>query len=56
MALGMVEQADGKFSWLQRRSRYHSWLKKAKNRVERRKAKRNPECQHGYRRYNGWEI
>lgn len=34
---------------------YHRFIKQQKNRQERRRAKRNPECQHGYGRYRGWE-
>ena len=30
------------------------FVKRTKNRRERRRARRNPECQHGYGRYSGW--
>jgi hypothetical protein len=51
--ISSCEQADG-------RSRhpngYHKFLKKRKSRIERRKAKANPECLNGYGRYKGWET
>lgn len=47
------EQADGKS---QRGGGYHQFLKRRKNRVERRKAKRDPEAAPTYRRYAGWET
>jgi len=44
------EQADGSAcSW-------HRCLKKKKIRNERRKAKRNPECQPAYRKFSGYEL
>ena len=33
----------------------HKWDKRMKHRRERFKARRNPECDVGYRRYAGWE-
>lgn len=30
------------------------WLKQQKNRRERRRAKRNPECDPHYRKYSSW--
>lgn len=47
----LVEQADG-FSG----SNYHRFLKRKKRRVERRKAKLNPECLSTYKRFNGYEL
>lgn len=47
----MIEQADGYSG-----SRYHRFLKKYKNRIERRRAKRNPECVPCYRLYRGYEL
>lgn len=45
-----IEQADGSGgSW-------HRCLKKRKLRKERRRAKKNPECQAAYRRYKGYEL
>lgn len=44
------EQADGPSS------RHHSWLKRMKNRLERRRAKRNPEAPPGYKKHRGWEL
>jgi hypothetical protein len=35
---------------------YHRFLKKYKLRIERRKAKRNPECIPAYRKYYGYEL
>lgn len=35
--------------------KYHRFVKKQKNRLERRRAKRNPECIPGYNKHNGWE-
>lgn len=46
-----IEQADGKSG-----SNYHRWLKRAKARSERRRAKQNPEAVPGYGRYAGWET
>lgn len=34
---------------------YHRFIKKAKLRLERRRAHRDPECQPAYGRYSGWE-
>jgi len=33
----------------------HKWDKVKKHRIERRRAKRNPECIPRYRKYKGWE-
>lgn len=45
-----IEQADGSSgSW-------HRCLKKRKLRLERRRCKRNPECQAAYRKYSGYEL
>lgn len=46
-----VEQADGYSG-----KRYHKFLKKRKVRVERRRAKENPECPLGYGKYKGYEL
>ena len=48
-----TEQADGKSK---RASGYHQFLKKRKHRLERRKAKRDPEQPATYTRYKGWET
>ncbi len=48
-----IEQADGSSS---RKGGYHASLKKVKNRVERRRAKYDPECLPAYRRYRGYET
>lgn len=45
-----IEQADGSSG------NWHRSLKKRKLRSERRRAKRNPECQTAYRRYSGYEL
>lgn len=34
---------------------YHAYIKRQKNRLERRRARRQPDCVSGYGRYNGWE-
>ncbi len=47
------EKADGKS---RRAGGYHQFIKRRKNRVERRRAKHDPECQPGYGRYRGWET
>jgi len=48
--------------WMSRHCRYvragrtyHAWLKKKKNKVERRRARLNPEAVPQYGRYSGWE-
>lgn len=46
-----VEQADGYSG----RS-YHRYLKLTKRRMERRRAKRDPECMPGYGKYRGYET
>lgn len=46
-----VEQADG-----QGGTKNHRFLKKRKVRVERRRAKVNPECTPGYGKYRGYEM
>lgn len=45
-----VEQADGD------EGRYHRSLKKQKRRSERRRAKHDPECEPGYKKYYGYET
>jgi len=47
------EQADGKSK---RGDGYHQFLKRRKNRIERRKAKRDPDATPTYRRYSGYET
>ena len=39
-----------------RKSRYRDYLKKSKKRMERRKAKLDPECQATYKKYQGCEY
>jgi hypothetical protein len=39
-----------------RKSRYREYLKKSKKRMERRKAKLDPECQATYNKFQGWEY
>ena len=54
MSLGkLCEQADGRS---RRPNGYHQFLKHRKRRVERRKARKNPETQPTYGRYRGWEL
>lgn len=43
------EKADGDSG------NYHRFIKRLKNRLERRKAKHNPECLPSYGKYRGWE-
>ena len=45
------EQADGASG-----GHYHRFIKKHKLRIERRRAKRNPECIPTYRKYSGYET
>jgi hypothetical protein len=49
----MTEQADGKSK---KAGDYHSFLKRQKRRLERRRAKVNPDAPATYRRYKGWET
>jgi len=51
--MGGFEKADGKSK---RAGGYHQWLKRQKARIERRRAKRDPECRPGYGKYRGWEL
>ena len=46
-------KADG--WWGNRSKSYHAWIKRQKARLERRRAKRNPECQNGYGKYSNYE-
>jgi hypothetical protein len=46
------EQADGE----SKGHGYHGFLKKRKRRIERRKAKKNPEEPPTYGKYNGYET
>ena len=48
-----VEQADGKST---HPNGYHKFLKRKKVRLERRRAKENPECIPAYNRYQGYET
>lgn len=47
-----INQADNRNN---KGSRYHRYLKIAKVRLERRRAKRNPQCLPTYRKYDGYE-
>jgi len=51
--IAKVEQADGKS---RRAGGYHKFLKRMKHRSERRRAKREAECQSGYGKYSGYET
>lgn len=44
------EKADG---WVA--GNYHRFLKRQKNRIERKRAKQNPECVPAYGKHRGWE-
>ena len=46
-----VEQADGHSG-----TAYHRYLKKHKNRIERRKANADPESPPAYGKYKGYET
>jgi hypothetical protein len=48
--MGMGEQADGN-GWNMRSRKF---VKRIKRRIERRKAKRNPECLPTYTKYSGY--
>jgi len=41
--------------WKPLTNKSHKWEKIVKHRVERRRAKNNPECQSWYNRFSGWE-
>lgn len=49
MKIASIEQADNFTSSVQ-----NSFLKRIKNRRERRRASMNPECAPGYGRYQGY--
>lgn len=51
MTLG--EQADGKS---RRAGGGHQFIKRKKRRIERHRAKKNPETPPAYNRYRGWET
>lgn len=51
--MSMTEQADGHSK---RRNGYHQFIKRRKNRIERRRAKVNPEIHPTYGKYRGWET
>ena len=53
-AKGCVEQADGRSTG--RVGSYHRFIKRRKNRVERRRAKADPEYPPTYGRYAGYET
>jgi len=48
-----INQADNRHN---KGSHYHRYLKRAKVRLERRRAKRNPQCLSAYRKYDGYET
>lgn len=50
---GLTEQADGHS---RRPGGYHQFLKRRKNRLERKKAKADPESFPTYGKYQGWET
>lgn len=53
LSRSLGEQADGRSK---RPNGYHQWLKRQKHRLERHRAKQNPECNPGYGRYRGYET
>lgn len=50
---GGNEQLDGPS---RKAGGHHQFVKKTKNRKERRKARINPETTPTYKKYNGWEL
>ena len=48
-----IEQADGSSAGS---GKYHRFLKVQKRRIERHRAKHNPECIPGYGKYSGYET
>lgn len=60
MAIGLASKADYDVHYgrrgYPRKSSYHRYLKRAKARAERRRAKKDPECVPGYGKYRGWET
>jgi hypothetical protein len=58
--MGPMEQADGDSRGRKRNGKrldgYHRYLKRAKARIERRRAHIDPECQPYYGKYRGWET
>lgn len=60
MALGLTQQIERRLDHLLASKRgvvthSHREDKARKHRAERRRAKREPECQPRYRRFHGWE-
>lgn len=51
--MNFIEKADGRSK---RSGGYHQWLKQKKARSERKKARKNPDCQPTYGKYTGWET
>jgi len=51
--MALKEQADGKHGWARG---YHKSLKVSKRRIERHRAKQNPEAQPAYGKYAGYET
>ena len=52
----LLEKADGKGIDNKHGRNYHRHLKLSKRRLERRRAKQQPECQPAYGAYRGWEL
>ena len=57
----MTEQIERHLDFIKKdgshpKSRYRQHLKKSKKRMERRKAKLDPEAQPTYKKYKGWEY
>lgn len=48
-----TEQADAKGKL---KGAYHRYLKRHKVRIERQRAKRDPECAPCYGKFSGWET
>jgi len=62
MSVGLTPQIERKYqdifcmphSWSTIKNS-HKWTKKMKHRLERRIAKKDPECFPKYNKYDGWE-
>jgi len=66
MAYGLGEQLASDFSkvifwnpkkpWKKQKTQWRGWHKKTKVRIERHRAKIDPECQPLYNCFKGWEF
>jgi len=57
MSKNLGEKADSRSCWEHGGPKsHHRFIKRQKARIERRRAKRDPECTPGYGKYRGWEL